>query len=95
VLGIDVNGQYFLDKKAVPNEQLGDILKRIYDARTSDKILYLKAHKDLKYEKIVDALDIAAKSGVRVTGMISDQLNNTKSVVEGDNLGDNIKKGKP
>ena len=95
VLGIDVNGQYFLDKKAVPNEQLGDILKRIYDARTSDKILYLKAHKDLKYEKIVDALDIAAKSGVRVTGMISDQLSNTMSVVEGDNLGDSMKKGKP
>ena len=95
VLGIDVKGQYFLDKKAVPNEQLGDILKRIYDARTTDKILYLKAHKDLKYEKIVDALDIAAKAGVRVTGMISDQTPNTKSVVDGDNVGDMMKKGKP
>ena len=95
MLGIDVKGQYFLDKKAVPNEQLGDILKRIYDARTTDKILYLKAHKDLKYEKIVDALDIAAKAGVRVTGMISDQTPNTKSVVDGDNVGDMMKKGKP
>jgi biopolymer transport protein TolR len=95
VLGIDVKGQYFLDKKPIPNEKLGDLLKQIYDARTSDKILYLKAHKDLKYEKIVDALDIAAKSGVRVTGMISDQSPNTKSIVEGDNVGDMMKKGKP
>ncbi len=95
VLGIDVKGQYFLDKKAIPNERLEEILKSVYDARTTDKILFLKADKNLKYEKIVDALDIAAKAGVRVTGMISDQTPNSKSVVEGDNVGDMMKKGKP
>ncbi len=86
VLGIDAQGQYYLNKGKIPNEELGSRLKAIYDARTEDKILYLKAHKGLKYEKVIDALDIAAKNGVRVTGMITDQAAGTKSLVEGDNL---------
>jgi biopolymer transport protein ExbD len=84
VLGIDANGRYFLNKKPIPNEQLEDRLTKIYDARTQDKIMYLKAHKDLEYGKVLDAIDIAGKAGVRVTGFISDQRPGTKSVVPGD-----------
>ena len=84
VLGIDANGRYFLNKKAIQNERLEDMLTKIYDARTTDKIMYLKAHKDLQYGKVLDAIDVAAKAGVRVTGMISDQRPGTKSAVEGD-----------
>jgi biopolymer transport protein ExbD len=93
VLGIDNKGQYYLNKKPIPNEELAERIKKIYDERTSDKIMYLKAHKDLKYEKIIDALDIVAHNGVRVTGMISDQTPGTASVVAGDNLSDAFKKG--
>ena len=93
VLGIDNKGQYYLNKKPIPNDQLAEKLKKIYDERTTDKIMYLKAHKDLKYEKIIDALDIASHNGVRVTGMISDQTKGTASVVAGDNLADAFKKG--
>ena len=96
VLGIDANGQYYLNKKAIPNEQLETVLKGIYDVRQVDKILFLKAHNELKYEKVVDALDIAAKAGVRQTGMISDQLTGTKSLVASDNIGfGQTKGGKP
>ena len=94
VLGIDKDGQYYLNKKALPNADLGDKLKEIYDKRQVDKIMYLKAHKDLKYEKVIDAIDVAAHSGVRVTGMISDPIPGTKSTVEGDNvLQESMKKG--
>ena len=41
VLGIDAFGQYYLNKKPIPNASLADQIKRIYDARTQDKILYL------------------------------------------------------
>ena len=84
VLGIDANGRYFLDKKPIQNERLEELLTTKYTARTQDKIMYLKAHKDLEYGKVMDAIDIAAKAGVRVTGMITDQRSGTKSVVEGD-----------
>jgi biopolymer transport protein ExbD len=84
VLGIDAQGNYFLNKQAIRAEDLPAALRRIYDARTVDKILFVKAHRELQYQKILDAMDIAAKSGVRVVGAISDQRPGTESTVEED-----------
>ena len=86
VLGIDASGAYYLNKKPIKNEDLASLLKVIYEQRTEDKILFLKAHNQLKYEKVIDALDIAAKNGVRVTGMITDQIPGSRSLIETDNL---------
>ena len=86
VLGIAADGQYYLNKQAIKNETLAEKLKKIYDARTVDKILYVKADKNLEYLKVIDALDIAAQAGVRVTGFITDQRPGTMSTVPGDNL---------
>jgi biopolymer transport protein TolR len=84
VLGIDNAGRYYVDKKAVRPEDLEQVLKNIYDQRTSDKIIYVKADKGLEYAKVLDALDIAARAGVRMTGMITEQQNGTVSTVAGD-----------
>jgi biopolymer transport protein TolR len=86
VLGIDANGQYYLNTKAIPNAELGIRLKQIFENRETDKLLYIKAHKDLEYGKVLDALDIAAHNDVRVTGMITDQQPGTVSAIQGDNL---------
>jgi biopolymer transport protein TolR len=86
VLGIDAQGQYYLNTKAIPNAELGIRLKQIFEHRETDKLLYIKAHKDLEYGKVLDALDIAANNDVRVTGMITDQRPGTVSAVAGDNL---------
>ncbi|MGE5729690.1 MAG: ExbD/TolR family protein [Gemmatimonas sp.] len=86
VLGIDAFGQYYLNKKPIKNETLAEQLKSIFDARTTDKILYLKADKNLDYSKVLDAIDIAAHNGVRVLGAISDQQPGTESTVPGDVL---------
>jgi len=84
VLGIDRDGQYYLNKKPIRNEDLPSLLKQIYDVRTEDKILYFKADQQLDYGKVLDAIDIASKNGVRVVGMISDQKAGTISTVPGD-----------
>ena len=84
LLGISRDGQYYLQKQPIRNETLYDRLKEIYDARTTDKIMYLRADKDLDYGKVIDVIDIAGKAGVRVTGMIADQQPGTQSTVEGD-----------
>ncbi|HUQ18484.1 MAG TPA: biopolymer transporter ExbD [Gemmatimonadaceae bacterium] len=86
VLGIDANGQYFLNKQPIQNATLGEKLKSIYDDRTEDKLLYVKAHKDLEYGKILDALDIASHNGVAVSGMITDQRPGTVSLVQTDRM---------
>ena len=73
LLGIDRQGIYYLNRNPIRNERLYDELKRIYDARQEDKILYLRADRSLEYVKVQDAIDIASRAGVRVTGLISEQ----------------------
>ncbi|MGH7712559.1 MAG: ExbD/TolR family protein [Gemmatimonadaceae bacterium] len=84
VLGIAVDGTYWLNKRPITEDTLDETIKRIYDARTVDKILYIKADKDLKYKFVAKAMDIAAKNGVRVVGAVSDQKMGTQSTVVGD-----------
>ena len=97
VLGIAANGQYYLNKQPIQNETLPEKLKQIYDARTVDKVLYVKADKDLEYVKVLDALDIAATAGVRMTGLITDQRPGTMSTIASDNIVGGLmkKEGKP
>ena len=78
LLGIDRKGVYYLNRNPIRGETLEAQLKQIYDARTVDKILYIRADKNLEYAKVQDAVDIAAKAGVRVTGLISEQVPGTE-----------------
>ncbi len=84
VLGIDKYGQYYLNKEPIENARLGEFLSNIYSLRTVDQILYVKADKDLEYGKILEAMDIASKNGVRMVGAITDQVPGTESSVAGD-----------
>ncbi|CAN5466158.1 protein TolR [soil metagenome] len=84
VLGIDRDGNYYLNKQPIAKTEIEARIKSIYETRTVDKIMYLKADKDLLYSKVVDASDMAAKNGVRMLGLISDQKNGTISTVAGD-----------
>jgi len=84
VLGIDANGLYYLNKRPISNDALAPELKRIFDARSADKILYLKADKNLAYSTVLDAIDVAARNGVRVLAAISEQKQGTESTVAGD-----------
>jgi len=86
LLGIDNQGQYYLNRSAIPNGSLQTALTNIYSKRTEDKILYVKADKNLDYGKILDALDVAAKAGVRMTAMVTDQAPGTHSVIPSDNI---------
>ncbi len=86
VLGIDSEGRYYLNKKPVRNEDLETLVKQIYDVRTEDKIMYVKAHRELQYLKVVDALDRLARSGVAVAALITEQAPGTESLIESDKL---------
>ena len=84
VLGIDKDGNYYLNKKPITKEAIETEIKRIYSIRETDKTMYLKADAGLDYSKVVDATDMAAKNGVRVVALISDQKPGTVSSVAGD-----------
>ncbi len=93
ILGIDKDGQYYLNREAIANASLGAMLNGIYSVRTEDKILYVKADKDLSYSAILDVLDIAAKNGVRMSAMITDQQPGTESKLESDRIDANKASG--
>jgi biopolymer transport protein TolR len=84
VLGIDRDGNYYLNKKPISKAAIEPEIKRIYDVRTVDKVMFIKADKELEYSKVVDATDMASKNGVRVVGLIGEQKSGTVSTVVGD-----------
>jgi biopolymer transport protein TolR len=85
VLGIDKDGNYYLNKKPIRQADIAAALKHVYvDTPRDDYIMYFKADKNLDYSKVLDAMDIAMKNGVRVVGMIGDQKPGTVSTIPGD-----------
>jgi biopolymer transport protein ExbD len=82
VLGIDAAGGYFLNGVSIPVETLEDRLRSIYNARPEDKIMYVRADKDLTYGKIQEAVETARRSGVRVMAAITEVKPSGKGLFE-------------
>ena len=59
VLGIDAQGQYWFNKALIKNEDLEQMTKNVFTPDREEKILYVKAHKDLSYDKVLKALSEA------------------------------------
>ena len=72
ILGIDQQGNFFLNMQPIAKEQLESQLQSIYAARTKDKILYFKADVNVKYGKVQEAVEIARHSGVRVLAAVTE-----------------------
>jgi biopolymer transport protein TolR len=86
ILGIDASGNYYLNRVQIPKDSLGPLLRAIFEGRVTDRLLYVKAHKDIEYSLVLDALDVAAKNEVRVAGMITEQQPGTVSAVASDRI---------
>jgi biopolymer transport protein TolR len=92
VLGIDAGGRYYLDKKLYNKEDIEPMIKQIYTADgREDFVIYLRAHTELPYSAVQDAMEMAMKNGVRVMGLIGEQTPGTNSTV----IGDSKDAGKP
>jgi len=72
-LGIDRTGRYYLNKVPLAAAELPERLRAFYTGRPDDTVLFVRADKGLQYARVLDALDVAARSGVRVVGMISER----------------------
>jgi biopolymer transport protein TolR len=76
-LGIDVEGNYYLDPGSgtispVSAERLEAALHRVYDTR-NEKKLYFRADAGLDYAVVEDAMQIARRAGVRVLAAVTDE----------------------
>ena len=69
VLEVLPGGQYTINNKIkVDKVGLGLRLKEIYDPRP-EKIIFIKGAPDVKYQDVIDAMDISRGAGVKVIGV--------------------------
>lgn len=68
VLEVSPGGKYAINSEVVTRDRLPTRLKEIYDPRP-EKIIFVKGVKGVKYADIIDAMDVARGSGVKVIGI--------------------------
>lgn len=68
VLEVGPGDQLSINTQPVTWDRLGTRLKEIYDPRP-DKIMFVKGDPTVTYEKVINAMDIARGSGVKVIGV--------------------------
>ena len=74
VVEIDKAGTYYFEGKAVEDQKLGPLL-RAYLALSSEKSVAVKADRQVAYDRVVQALDIAKESGAQRLNLTVEQKN--------------------
>jgi len=72
VVGIDVEGAWYFNKRPIRNELMLPALQRAFAERPEDKVLYMKAHSDLPYYEILTMMDLGRDAGARVLAAVSE-----------------------
>jgi biopolymer transport protein ExbD len=57
----------------VPEGQLEDVLRQVFDTRTKDKIMYFRADKSLPFSRVQEAIETARAAGVRVLAAVTEE----------------------
>jgi biopolymer transport protein ExbD len=68
VLEVLPGGVYSINTERVDKQRLGPRLKEIYDPRP-EKIIFVKGDPEVKFQQVIEAMDIARGSGVKVIGV--------------------------
>ena len=69
-LGIDAQGEFYINGDAVAANQLGAHLRSIYEGRPGDHLLFLRADQNVGYDIVLNGIDAARSAGVRTIGAI-------------------------
>ena len=70
-LTIALDGQYYLDRLPVSETALGARIASLY-AGKKDRVLFVRADRELGYSGVLDARNIVRENGVAVVGMIAE-----------------------
>ena len=75
VLEVLPGGVFSINKEQVDRTRLGPRLQEIYAPRP-EKIIFVKGDPNVKYQDVIDAIDVARGAGVRVIGVPPKVLGN-------------------
>ena len=71
VLGIDAQGQLYLNKAAVDSVTLRQRLRTRFRAHPEDRVVFLRADESLPYGELQRAMQLASSAGAQVVGLVS------------------------
>src|SRR5688500_13641114 len=88
-LGIDGTGTYYLNTRPVPSctgperatpagkaacaAEVRSLLVTEFQAHPQDRVLFIKADRTLKYQEVIDVMQVAKESGARVIAAVTEQ----------------------
>lgn len=79
VLTMFSDGRIFINKERVPEADLGDRLERAMRG-VPDRIAFVNAGDDVKYEQVIKLLDLARGHGVVTIGMLTDEAKDPETM---------------
>jgi biopolymer transport protein TolR len=74
VVGIDVEGAWYFNKRPIRKELMLPALQRAFAERPEDKVLYLKADAGLAYYDVLTMMDLGRDAGARVLAAVSEAI---------------------
>ena len=74
VVGIDVEGEWYFNKRPIRKELMLPALQRAFAERPEDKVLYLKADAGLPYYDVLTMMDLGRDAGARVLAAVSEAI---------------------
>jgi len=72
VVGIDVDGNWYFNKRPISRENMFAALQTSFAERPEDKVLYMKADAGLPYQAILEMMDLGRDAGARVLAAVSE-----------------------
>ncbi len=67
VLSVNPGGQFLINKEAVTRQNLPARLRQVYEGRP-DKVIFVKGDPRATYQDVIEAMDVARGSGVKIIG---------------------------
>ena len=77
-LGIDRDGNYYLNKNPIRKEDAPALLRREFERHPDDRVLFVKADRGLRYGILMEAMELGKQSGARMVAAVTDQTPGTE-----------------
>jgi biopolymer transport protein TolR len=82
MFGIDREGNWFLNKAPIRKEDAERLLEQEFLKHPDDKVLFIKADRNLKYGELLKVMELAKKAGAAVVAAVSDSKPGTEELLE-------------
>lgn len=80
--GVDKEGNWYLNKKGIRKADAQKLLEAEFLKHPDDKVLFVKADRNLQYGQLLEVMEIAKKAGVAVFAAVTDSKPGTESQLE-------------